>query len=40
VLLALSTVTLNWLSVLSRQPGNGIIALVIGVPSAGRLVPL
>jgi hypothetical protein len=35
VLLALSTVTLIWLSVLSRQPGNGIIALVIGVPSAG-----
>jgi len=24
---------LVWLSVLARQPGNGIIALVIGVPS-------
>ena len=34
VLLALLTVTLVVLSVVSRQPGNGIIALVIGVPSA------
>jgi hypothetical protein len=35
VLLALSTVALVWLSVLARQPGNGIVALVIGVPSVG-----
>ncbi len=35
VFLALFTVALVWLSVLARQPGNGIIALVIGVPSAG-----
>jgi hypothetical protein len=34
-LLALSTVALVWLSVLARQPGNVIIALAIGVPSAG-----
>jgi hypothetical protein len=34
VLLVLFTVALAWLSVLARQPGNGIIALVIGVPSA------
>jgi hypothetical protein len=34
-LLALSMVVLGWLSVAARQPGNGIIALVIGVPSAG-----
>ena len=33
VLLALFSVALVWLSVLTRQPGNGIIALVIGVPS-------
>ena len=36
VLLALVSVALVWLSVLARQPGNGIIALVIGVPSAER----
>jgi hypothetical protein len=35
LLLALFSVALVWLSVLARQPGNGIIALVIGVPSAG-----
>ena len=35
VLLALFTVALVWLSVLAREPGNGIIALLIGVPSAG-----
>jgi len=34
-LLAVATVALAWLSVLARQPGNGVIALVIGVPSAG-----
>jgi hypothetical protein len=34
VLLVLFTVALAWLSVLARQPGNGILALVIGVPSA------
>jgi hypothetical protein len=34
-LLAVATVALAWLSVLARQPGNGLIALVIGVPSAG-----
>jgi hypothetical protein len=28
-------VALGWLSVAADQPGNGIIALVIGVPSAG-----
>ena len=33
VLLALFSVALVWLSVLTRQPGNGIIALVIGLPS-------
>jgi hypothetical protein len=35
LLLALFTVVLMWLSVLSGQLGNGIVALVIGVPSAG-----
>jgi hypothetical protein len=35
VLLALSTVALVALSVLPGQSGNGIFALVIGVPSAG-----
>jgi hypothetical protein len=35
VLLVLFTVALAWLSVVARQPGNGIFALVIGVPSAG-----
>ena len=35
VLLALFTAALVWLSVLARQPGNGVIALAIGVPSAG-----
>jgi hypothetical protein len=34
-LLMVATVILAWLSVASRQPGNGAIALVIGVPSAG-----
>jgi hypothetical protein len=33
--LALFSVALVWLSVLARQPANGVIALVIGVPSAG-----
>jgi hypothetical protein len=33
--LALFTAALVWLSVLARQPGNGVIALVIGVPSMG-----
>ena len=45
VLLVLSTVALVWLSVLARQPGNGVFALVIGVPSgavglATRVLPL
>jgi len=34
-LLAVATVALVWLSVVARQPGNGIIAIIIGVPSAG-----
>jgi hypothetical protein len=34
-LLAVAIVMLAWLSVVSHQPGNGIIALIIGVPSAG-----
>ncbi len=34
-LLAVSAAALAWLSVTAHQPGNGIIALVIGIPSAG-----
>jgi hypothetical protein len=34
LLLALFSVALVWLSVLSGQPGNGVLSLVIGIPSA------